>query len=168
MRFSGLGRSCSGSFSAEIKIIHCYTLKTVKHGGKDLRSVQSVLPKLPVTAVRTSLSIWYLSLWSSGRIFSKTLKQDEKKAFRSFKNKKNRFFISSLSLPSSHRSYSDQSTYGFTVFYFASFCFDADQVSEVLEIEDQQVIPKVQKRQTLQREKTESESGRTVHLDQSC
>lgn len=35
---------------------------------------KSVLPKLPVTAVRTSLSIWYLSLWSSGRIFSRTLK----------------------------------------------------------------------------------------------
>lgn len=33
----------------------------------------TVLPKLPVTAVRTSLSIWYFSLWSKGRIFSKTL-----------------------------------------------------------------------------------------------
>lgn len=32
----------------------------------------TVLPILPVTAVRTSLSIWYFSLWSRGRIFSKT------------------------------------------------------------------------------------------------
>lgn len=37
-----------------------------------------ILPKLPVTAVRTSLSIWYFSLWSSCRIFSSTYKRREK------------------------------------------------------------------------------------------
>lgn len=38
------------------------------------------LPKLPVTAVRTSLSIWYLSFWSIGRIFSRTFEPREKKS----------------------------------------------------------------------------------------
>ena len=37
-----------------------------------LLQLKKTLPRLPVTAVRTSLSIWYFSLWSSGRIFSST------------------------------------------------------------------------------------------------
>lgn len=41
-------------------------------------SHKQVLPKLPVTAVRTSLSIWYLSLWSIGRIFSRTYGRGER------------------------------------------------------------------------------------------
>ena len=70
------------------------------------------------------------------------------------------FIMSGLFLQSSHRSDCDQSVQGLTVFYFASFCFDADQVSEVLEVEEQQVIPKVQERQTLQGEKDgKSEKG---------
>jgi len=39
-------------------------------------------------------------------------------------------------------------------------------VSEVLKVEEQQVIPKVQERQTLRGEKTDGESQRAVRLDQ--
>lgn len=55
-------------------------------------------------------------------------------------------------IATSHCSDCDHSVQGFTVFYFASLRLDADQVSEVLQVEEQQVIPKVQERQTLQRE----------------
>lgn len=65
------------------------------------------------------------------------------------KNKLN-VLPSGQSQQSSHRSDGDHSVQGFTVFYFASFCFDADQVSEVLKVEEQQVVAKVQERQTLQ------------------
>ena len=67
-------------------------------------------------------------------------------------------FSSGVFIQTSHRSDCDHSVQGFTVFYFASFCLDADQVSEVLKVEEQQVIPKVQERQTLHGEKTDRES----------
>lgn len=77
------------------------------------------------------------------------------------------FIMSGLFLQSSHRSDSDQSVQGFTVFYFASFCFDADQVSEVLKVEEQQVVAKVQERQTLQGEKKDNKSEKgCLSLDQ--
>lgn len=57
-------------------------------------------------------------------------------------------------LRSPHRSDGDQSVQGVAVFYFASLRLDADQVSEVLQVEEQQMIPKVQERQTLQGEET--------------
>lgn len=63
---------------------------------------------------------------------------------------------------SSHRSDGDHSVQGFAVFYFASLCFDADQVSEVLKVEEQQVVAKVQERQTLQGERTDRESERAA------
>ena len=55
-----------------------------------------------------------------------------------------------------HCSDCDQSVHGLAVFYLASFCLDADQVSEVLEVEEQQVVAKVQERQTLQGRRTET------------
>lgn len=65
-----------------------------------------------------------------------------------------RLIIGGLFVRSSHRPDGDHSVQGFTVFDFASVCFDADKVSEVLKVEEQQVIPKVQERQTLRGEKT--------------
>lgn len=47
------------------------------HKNSTTGSHKQVSPKLPVTAVRTSLSIWYLSLWSIGRIFSRTYRKRE-------------------------------------------------------------------------------------------
>lgn len=79
----------------------------------------------------------------------------------------NCFIVSGPLLKSSHRSDCDHSVQGFAVLYFASFCFDADKVSEVLEVEEQQVIPKVQERQTLQGERTDRESERAGCLDQT-
>lgn len=70
-------------------------------------------------------------------------------------------------LQPSHRSDRDHSVQGFTVFDFASFCFDTDQVGEVLKVEEQQVIPKVQERQTLQGEEIDRESERDHCLDQT-
>lgn len=62
--------------------------------------------------------------------------------------------ISGLFVQLSYRSDCDHSIQGFTVFDFAAICFDVDQVSEVLKVEEQHVIPKVQEGQTLQGEKT--------------
>lgn len=54
--------------------LYLYNLK-IRSAGSSLQTKNnSVLPKLPVTAVRNNLSIWYLSFWSNGRIFSRTLK----------------------------------------------------------------------------------------------
>lgn len=52
----------------------------------------------------------------------------------------------------SHRSDCDNPEQGFTVYYTLSLGLDADQVYEVLKVEEQLVIAKVQERQTLQRE----------------
>lgn len=57
----------------------------------------------------------------------------------------------------SHRSDCDHSDQGFTIRYAASLRLDADQVSEVLKVEEQQVIAKVQERQTLQRRRAKSQ-----------
>lgn len=53
--------------------------------------------------------------------------------------------------PTSYSSDRDHPVYSVTVFNFASFCLDADQVCEVLKIEEQQLIAKIQEGQTLQR-----------------
>lgn len=66
--------------------------------------------------------------------------------------KKNIF--SGAYVQSSYGSDCDHSIQGFTVFDFASICFDVDQVSEVLKVKEQHVVPKVQEGQTLQEEKT--------------
>lgn len=51
----------------------------------------------------------------------------------------------------SYGSDGDHSVQGGARFDLASFCLDADQVGEVLEIEEQQVVPKVQEGQTLKK-----------------
>lgn len=48
----------------------------------------------------------------------------------------NKFIISGVFVQISHCSDCDHSVQGFTVFDFASFCLDADQVSEVLKVEE--------------------------------
>lgn len=49
-------------------------------------------------------------------------------------------------LSSSYCSDCDNSVQGFTFFDFASCCLDADQVSQVLEVEEHQLVAKVQER----------------------
>lgn len=49
----------------------------------------------------------------------------------------------------SYGSDGDHSVQGGALFHPASFRLDADQVSQVLEIEEQQVVPQVQEGQTL-------------------
>lgn len=61
-----------------------------------------------------------------------------------------KLIIGGLLVQLSHRPDCDHSIQGLAVFDFASVRFDADQVSEVLKIEEQEVIPKIQKRQPLE------------------
>lgn len=67
--------------------------------------------------------------------------------------------IGLILVQSSYCSDCDNSVYSFTVFDLLSFCFEADQMSEILKVEEQEVIPKVKERQTLKSDNTDGQTA---------
>lgn len=66
---------------------------------------------------------------------------------------------------SSHRPDCDHSVQGLAVFDFASVRFDADQVGEVLKVEEQEVITEIQKRQPLEGQNTVSQTRKSMETN---